>query len=483
LAGPPELRAWPETEYRIRDPIIGLAACEARSDTYVNPRDDQRKVILMFGSKTYGSNAWELDVSNPREGVTKPCQRQRGYGPARSAAAALALALAGVSTASAAPPPNPTQSDKGANTAGGSGALLKLTTGTANTAFGFSALGENRGGVLNTAVGFNALATNTTGNFNAAFGASALIVNTSGVDNTASGAFALFKNTTGKENTAHGSRALAANTFGDFNTASGSRALSANEVGEANTAIGAQALSANTNGNFNVAIGRFALEKNISGTENIALGASAGSGVINGRHNIHIGNSGIDESDTIRIGFLQKKTFVAGIRGRATSLADAVSVVIDSKGQLGTVNSSARFKEDIHDMAGYSRGLYDLRPVTYRYKEPVADGTKPLEPGLIAEEVEKVFPDLVAYGADGQVETVQYHKLTPMLLNELQRQAERNTDLETEIRDLKAHLVEARAEVRHSHDVLAEQNARLADQLAKLERASITFAAHRVVMD
>jgi len=99
-----------------------------------------------------------------------------------------------------------------------------------------------------------------------------------------------------------------------------------------------------------------------------------------------------------------------------------VAVYIGANGQLGTLSSSARFKKDIRDMAGYSRGLLDLRPVTFHYKEPAGDGARPLESGLIAEEVAKVYPDLVTYDRDGQLETVQYHKLTPMLLNELQRQ-------------------------------------------------------------
>jgi polyhydroxyalkanoate synthesis regulator phasin len=113
---------------------------------------------------------------------------------------------------------------------------------------------------------------------------------------------------------------------------------------------------------------------------------------------------------------------MAGIRGVTTGNNNAVPVVIDSNGQLGTISSSQRFKEDIHDMADASNGLLNLRPVTFRYTKPYEDGSKPLDYGLIAEEVAEVYPDLVVRGSDGQVETVQYHKLTPMLLNELQKQ-------------------------------------------------------------
>jgi len=73
-------------------------------------------------------------------------------------------------------------------------------------------------------------------------------------------------------------------------------------------------------------------------------------------------------------------------------------------------------------MGDASSGLLDLRPVTFRYKKPYADGSKPIDYGLIAEEVAEVYPDLVVKNNDGEVESVQYHKLTSMLLNELQKE-------------------------------------------------------------
>jgi hypothetical protein len=97
-------------------------------------------------------------------------------------------------------------------------------------------------------------------------------------------------------------------------------------------------------------------------------------------------------------------------------------VYINSSGQLGTVNSSIRYKEDVHDMADASNKLFQLRPVTYRYKQAYADGSRPVDYGLIAEEVAQVYPDMVARDASGQIQTVQYQKLTPMLLNEVQKQ-------------------------------------------------------------
>src|SRR6185436_10412484 len=124
------------------------------------------------------------------------------------------------------------------------------------------------------------------------------------------------------------------------------------------------------------------------------------------------------------------KTFVAGIRGITTGVADAIPVVIDSNGQLGTISSSIRFKEDIHDMADASRRLLRLRPVTFRYTQAYINGAKPIQYGLIAEEVAEVFPELAVRGADGQVETVHYETLNVLLLNELQQQIRRNEQQE-----------------------------------------------------
>ena len=329
------------------------------------------------------------------------------------------------------------------NTATGYGALASNTTGSDNAASGFIALQNNTTGALNTASGAFALQSNTTGVQNTASGANALSANTTGALNTASGANALANNTTGRHNTASGSNALSANTTGGENTASGTEALNSNTTGGANTAMGqgalfynttgggntasgAGALSANTTGGANTASGAAALSGNTTGSNNIAIGPLAAFLVSGGNSkNIHIGSQGAaSDSGTIRIGEPASQTslFVAGVRGVTTSANDAIPVVIDSNGQLGTVSSSRRFKEDIHDMDTASSGLMRLRPVTFRYQKPFADGSKPIQYGLVAEEVAEVYPDLVARSADGQIETVKYQVLDSMLLNELQKE-------------------------------------------------------------
>jgi hypothetical protein len=243
--------------------------------------------------------------------------------------------------------------------------------------------------------------------------------------NTAIGAGTLASNTGGVDNTATGFGALELNTIGSYNTASGNFALQSNTTGNNNTASGIDALANNTTGNNNTATGAAALQNNYTGSNNIAIGYTAAFNVTGGNsNNIHIGSEGLGgDSATIRIGdpFTQTSFFVAGVSAVTTGLA-AVPVLVDSNGQLGTVSSSIRFKEDVQDMAEASSGLLRLRPVTFRYKKPYADGSKPVDYGLIAEEVAEVYPDLVVKSADGQIQTVQYQKLTPMLLNELQKQ-------------------------------------------------------------
>ena len=298
----------------------------------------------------------------------------------------------------------------GSNTAYGYGALASYTTGTENTANGFFALYNNTTGTNNTAGGYAALLSNFTGSFNTATGTAALSDN-NGDYNTANGNQALTANTTGVGNTASGASALFSNTTGGYNTASGQNALFYNTAGSFNTAVGVAALGG-TQGMFNT-----------------ALGYGAGGGIFTGSYNIDIGNIGKQNDGTtansgvIRIGDSAYQTafFAAGILGVTTGLQNTVEVMIDGNGQLGTVSSSRRFKEDIQDMNDASSGVLRLRPVTYRYQKPYADGSKPIDYGLIAEEVAEVYPDLVVKGADGQIETVQYQKLTPMLLNELQK--------------------------------------------------------------
>jgi hypothetical protein len=308
---------------------------------------------------------------------------------------------------------------------------------------------HTRGGGGNTGLGDGVLQSVTTGLRNTGSGYRALQFNTTGSRNTASGTFALQLNTTGSGNTASGYGALVFN-YGSFNTGTGNNAL-ANSTGSFNTATGNRALGSNTSGIQNTAVGSVALYNNTTGNNNLALGRYAGFNLTTGNNNVAIANGGVaGESGTMRIGTAgyHTRAFVAGIRGVATGVANAIPVLIDSNGQLGTVSSSRRFKEEIADMGELTERLLELRPVVFRYKPEVQEGERPLEYGLIAEEVAEVFPGLVVYDDEGKPFTVKYHLLSSMLLNELKKTADalqRHLDDHEDLQDELARLLELEA--------------------------------------
>lgn len=302
-----------------------------------------------------------------------------------------------------------------------------------------------------------------------AAGTEALPSTSTGGQNTAVGYAVLASNTSGSQNTALGQQALWTNTSGSSNTAIGSGALFGNTTGTGNTIIGQQALPANSTGIGNTVIGSEALLYNQSGNYNIAIGYVSGGYLINGSQNIYLGQVPAGQSDNgvIRIGNAsnQTSTYIAGIYGVTPGINNGVPVVIDSNGQLGAIVSSRRFKEDIHDMGDASAALMRLRPVTFRYRQPFADGSKPVQYGLIAEEVAEVYPDLVSRSANGKIESVKYQLLDPMLLNEVQRLNRENAAQAEKIQNLEQRLL--RLESVLAKSVALEANASLNTEQAR----------------
>jgi hypothetical protein len=349
----------------------------------------------------------------------------------------VALACIGSLSRTQAVVPAPDGGYPGFNTAEGQNTLFGLTTGVANTGVGWFSLRSNTDGSFNTAVGAGTLLFNTgdqntfEGVDNTAVGAAALLFNTTGSDNTAIGVAALLHNTEGNNNTATGEAALHSNTTGNLNTANGLGALFSNTTGIANTAEGGEALVNNITGQGNTAIGTAALSNNTTGNSNIAIGSSAGHDLTTGDQNIVIGNPSMDadESNTIRIGgsISQTRAFITGIRGVATGNNDAVNVVIDSDGQLGTVSSSQRYKKEIQPMDTSSEAILALKPVTFHYK---SDKTNRSDFGLIAEEVAEINPDLVVRDKNGEIYTVRYEAVNAMLLNEFLKEHRKVQQLE-----------------------------------------------------
>ena len=366
------------------------------------------------------------------------------------------------------------------NTGVGPEALLNNTTGNNNTAIGFLALGNSKTASDNTAIGTQTLYMNSTGHDNTASGVQALFSNTTGYFNTATGVEAMYGNVTGYYNTAVGYRALtnntgptetyskggtsntafgyqtlAANITGWQNTAIGESVLTSNTIGAHNTGIGEDSLFGNLSGNHNTAWGESTLYQNTSGSDNVAggyyalntttgsgntaighqasmnlvagdynpaIGYQSGLGLTSGSHNIYVASAGAsNESYIIRMGTQGKhlRTYIAGISG--VTATNGAAVYINSNGQLGTLPSSQRFKKDIQSLDATSEKIMALRPVTFRYKQADEKGDYPIQFGLIAEEVAKIFPELVQFDEQSKPLSVFYQLLTPLLLAELQR--------------------------------------------------------------
>jgi hypothetical protein len=254
----------------------------------------------------------------------------------------------------------------------GSGSGQNTTIGNGNVYIGFVAGQSATTAAYNTIVGAQAGNSTTTGSSNNFLGFNAGVFNTTGANNNFDGQGAGYSNTTGSNNSYFGWEA------GFFGT---------------------------------------------TGQNNIFLGIEAGAFNTNGSNNIDIGNSGANESNAIRIGSNQTATYLAGIYGVTTG--SGVPVYVNSNGQLGTLTSSQKYKEQIHDMGDGTSALMKLRPVTFLYKPEYDKGERTMQYGLIAEEVAKVYPDLVAYNPDGTPYTVRYQFLSSMLLNEVQKQYHR----------------------------------------------------------
>lgn len=284
----------------------------------------------------------------------------------------------------------------------------------------------------NTAVGANALFNNSATD-NTASGYSALYSNSTGTSNSAIGFESLYANSTGNQNTASGFRALFRNTADD-NSALGYAALLDNTTGDRNSAVGSQALF-HSGGTGNDAVGYQALYGSTSGNYNVAIGYQAGYYQTTGSNNIYIGNQGVaGENGTIRVGTASQQSgaFIAGIEN--TKLTGS-AVYVTAGGQLGVLASSERYKTAIEPMGANSEKLRRLRPVSFHLK---TDPIGAVQYGLIAEEVAKVYPELVIRDENGGIDGVRYDELAPMLLNEVQKQA-------AEIRELKRLVVEMRA--------------------------------------
>lgn len=277
-------------------------------------------------------------------------------------------------------------------------------------------VGSDAGNLATTGIGSNvgigrlALNSVTTGSENVAIGLSASEFKTSGVGNVVVGSFAGQSMTDGQANVLIGRLAA---PLGNFTSS---------------VIIGHGAMGLGTSGDFNVLIGANVCDELLTGTNNICIGNEAGGSFeTNESNNISIGNPGfIGESGAIRIGTdgIHNTCFIEGISGVTVTGA---AVLCSVGGQLGTIASSERYKENISPISNKSDNIFSLNPVVFNYKK---DESKKMHYGLIAEEVKEILPELVLYNQAGEIETLAYHELPILLLNELIKMRKRVIELE-----------------------------------------------------
>ena len=220
------------------------------------------------------------------------------------------------------------------------------------------------------------------------------------------------------------------------------------------------ALFSNTTGDSNTASGINALFFNTTGSNNIALGFSAGSDIA-GDNNIDIGNVGVfNDANTIRIGDSgHDRIFIPAINNIV--LGAGVPVTIDSTtGLLGIATSSLRFKQNIKPMDKSSEAILALKPVTFRYNQKIDPKAIP-QFGLVAEDVEKVNPDLVVRDKESKPYTVRYEAVNAMLLNEFLKEHRKNEEREKTIAELKSGITALIATVKEQAAQIQKVSAQL----------------------
>ena len=284
--------------------------------------------------------------------------------------------------------------------------LSLSNTGNVYSGTGINVSGTVTGGLVNSSSGYQISGTT--------------ILKQDAINNTYIGVKSGNANVTGGDSQFIGRSTGAAITSGNADVFVGGAAGASTTTGNGDVYVGWVSGSNSTTGFFNTFVGSQTGFYNTTGSNDLYLGFNAGISNTSGSNNIYLGSGGVDgESYALRIGNGQQTAYIGGIYG--VTSASGVPVYINSNGQLGTMTSSRIYKQEIQDMGDITSALMKLRPVTFYYKAQY-DKEHSRQYGLIAEEVAKVYPDLVAYNPDGSPYTVRYQYLSSMLLNEFQKQ-------------------------------------------------------------
>ena len=342
-----------------------------------------------------------------------------------------------------------------------------------NTSLGLNSLDSLTRGMSNTAIGSHALTRNLTGSYNTAVGQSALLMNSTGKDNTAIGSSAMYANKTGIANTAIGSEALPKNNTGGANTAIGYKTLHLNRSGNYNTAVGYLPLKKNDTGKINTALGKEALRDNKTGNQNTALGARAGC-FTNGSRNIFLGYRAGCSSDYSKV---SNKLVIANGKERTDKLitgdfsTDKVTIHGDIHASGVLTHSDARLKKDIQPLTHALDSILQLEGKTYRWKEDTTFANKQ-DIGLIAQDVEKVFPEFVAEDERGY-KAIAYSKLTAVLIEAMKEQQGQMISQQQQMTAQQDQIAALEQENTQLKTIMAEQMDALLARVAMLEGESL----------
>ena len=322
-------------------------------------------------------------------------------------------------------------------------------------------VGKGSGNInTNTVVGFTAGLNNTNGNQNTFVGFEAGIYNSTGSENTFVGVSAGKNNLTGYGNTVVGRESFLQNTTGDYNTAIGWNAFRAKQTGGDNIAIGynagrglgndnlytvnssifigvyARAAADNQSNQIVIGYGTTGLGSNttVIGNSstlttaiygNLLLGKTTGTGQkleVNG--GIYLSSTILIENTNIQYGL---HTGNDGIQFTAGPGGVYLDYGMTSWGSL----SDERFKNIDSEILNATESLMTLRTIKYSLKD---DERNKINLGLIAQDVVKVFPEIVDI-QNNEIGTmgVRYTELIPVLVKAIQ-------ELKVEIEKLKTQI-------------------------------------------
>ncbi len=234
--------------------------------------------------------------------------------------------------------------------------------------------------------------------------------------------------------------------------------------------MGHHALLSNDTGGINTAIGVHALRANISGGANTAIGYGAGANVTTGSFNVYIGTNVGGVADEVG------HTYISNIASTQQNLSP---VTVDlATGLLGHEFSSQRYKEDIKPMDNASEVVYQLKPVTYRYKKEIDIG-QALDYGLIAEEVAKIDPQLAVRDGKDHIESVRYNAINAMLLNEFLKEHKKVLEQDRKAQEQRATIAQLQSTVARQEKGFAKQAEQIQALTAGLQKVTAQVEANK----